>query len=287
MDLVVSFEVIEHVPEWAEFLDEARRVLSRGGRLVISTPNKAYYADSRRETGPNPFHHHEFELDEFRAELAARFPCVYLYAENHIESIGFAPLADAARWDTSSEHDHPRAGDEPHFFLAVCSDAANEPVRPLLFIPDSGNMLRTRELHIERLEGFLGRLRAEKQDLVEMFRKQKEELERSNAWARELDEKLQAAGRRIVEVQDELARATAGYEAQIAALQEDLRTKAEWAQGVQRELDNCAALLDTAEKTVIERTERMQHAEQLLAFVRQSRWLKLGRSVGLGPEIGG
>ncbi len=207
-DLLVSFEVIEHIKQWRQFLDETRRVLAPGGRLVVSTPNKAYYADSRREAGPNPFHEHEFELEEFRAELAARFPCVFLYAENHVESIGFAPLEDAAStWETAAEREHPRTDDEPHFFLAVCSDSPAEPPGAFLFLPDAGNILRTRELHIERLEGFLRRLQAEKEHLV--------------------------------------------------------------------------LLLDAAEKTVIERTEWAQR------LIFQSRWLRLGRWIGLGPKIGG
>jgi hypothetical protein len=51
-------------------------------------------------------------------------------------------------------------------------------------------------------------------------------------------------------------------------------------------------LLDDAEQTVVERTEWAQrldaqltqiHAQ--LAMIRQSRWIKLGRTVGLGPRL--
>ena len=73
-DLVVAFEVIEHLDDWREFLAEARRVLAPGGQFIVSTPNKLYYAESRRQAGPNPFHVHEFEFDEFRDELAASLP---------------------------------------------------------------------------------------------------------------------------------------------------------------------------------------------------------------------
>src|SRR5579871_6100322 len=73
-DLVVAFEVIEHLDEWHEFLLEMRRVLSPGGQFIVSTPNKAYYAETREQAGPNPFHRHEFDFAEFRDELGAVFP---------------------------------------------------------------------------------------------------------------------------------------------------------------------------------------------------------------------
>lgn len=49
-DVVVSLETIEHLQAPHEFVREVRRVLSRGGDLLISTPNKT------RSTGRNPYH---------------------------------------------------------------------------------------------------------------------------------------------------------------------------------------------------------------------------------------
>jgi SAM-dependent methyltransferase len=40
-DLVITMEMIEHVPRWREFLAEAARVLQPGGRLIVSTPTRA------------------------------------------------------------------------------------------------------------------------------------------------------------------------------------------------------------------------------------------------------
>src|SRR5712675_3481199 len=39
IDLVVAFEVIEHLEDWRGFLLEARRVLAASGQFIVSTPN--------------------------------------------------------------------------------------------------------------------------------------------------------------------------------------------------------------------------------------------------------
>jgi hypothetical protein len=51
-------------------------------------------------------------------------------------------------------------------------------------------------------------------------------------------------------------------------------------------------LLDQAEATVVERTEWAQRldaelaqARALLDLIRQSRWVKAGRALGLGPKL--
>lgn len=301
-DLVAAFEVIEHVADWPAFLSEACRVLSPGGVLIISTPNREYYADSRRQLGPNPFHVHEFDYAEFSAELSARFPWVALYLENHSEVLAIQP-ADAG---TAAPPELSR-GMEPvdprtaHFFVAACSFTPLPPPQPYLHFPSAANVLRERELHIEMIETDLARTRRAKQDLVDMFRAQTAELEGSNAWARELDEKISAAQDRIVELQNELAETVTGYEAKVSGLEVENRTKTEWAQSLEEhlkakgdELIRCVGLLDAAEKTVQERTQWAQRLDAeltevraMLDMVRASRWVKMGSRVGLGPRIPG
>src|SRR5947207_478523 len=79
--------------DWRGFLREARRALAASGQFIVSTPNKLYYSESRRQAGPNPFHVHEFEFEEFRAELGEVFPHTLLFLENHAEGVVFQPVA--------------------------------------------------------------------------------------------------------------------------------------------------------------------------------------------------
>jgi SAM-dependent methyltransferase len=70
VDLVVSFETLEHVEDPEGLLAEFDRVLAPGGRFIGSVPN-----DWSDETGedPNPFHLHVYTLEKFRQQLRARF----------------------------------------------------------------------------------------------------------------------------------------------------------------------------------------------------------------------
>jgi SAM-dependent methyltransferase len=305
VDLVTAFEVIEHIPDWERLLSEVRRILAPGGQFVVSTPNKLYYAESRRLTGPNPYHVHEFEFEEFDQRLRALFPHVSLYLQNHIGGVAFQRLGAEAKTDVQVERGDADPA-QAHFFLAVCSVEPQPAPASFIYVPSAANILRERELHIARLEQelatkdeWLENLRAEKQNLVDMFRAQTAELEESNRWARELDEKLHAAQDRIVALQDELAGTIAGWQAKAQELEEDIRAKTAWALQVKAELEakgadlvRCIGLLDTAEQTVKERTEWAQrldqdlrNIEQLLAQVKASRWVRLGRTVGLGPAL--
>jgi Peptidase C39 family/Methyltransferase domain len=71
IDLVASFETIEHISEHDVFLSEIKRVLAPGGILVISSPHKAEY--QKVSEAPNPFHEAELDHDEFVRLITKRF----------------------------------------------------------------------------------------------------------------------------------------------------------------------------------------------------------------------
>ncbi|MEC3954653.1 class I SAM-dependent methyltransferase [Nocardia sp. CDC153] len=63
VDVVVNFQVIEHLWDQAQFLRECRRVLRPGGKLLISTPNRITFSPGR-DTPLNPFHTRELNAAE-------------------------------------------------------------------------------------------------------------------------------------------------------------------------------------------------------------------------------
>lgn len=62
---VISFETIEHLRRPVYFLKELRRILIRGGRLIISTP-------VRKQRQLDQFHLYEFTIPEF-VRLVSRY----------------------------------------------------------------------------------------------------------------------------------------------------------------------------------------------------------------------
>ena len=71
VDVVVSFETLEHVREHESFVSEVRRVLRPGGTFIVSSPDRATY--SARGEHFNEFHLLELTKAEFAALLSAHF----------------------------------------------------------------------------------------------------------------------------------------------------------------------------------------------------------------------
>ena len=153
-DLITGFEVIEHLVDWRDLLKEARRVLAPHGVFLVSTPNRLYYAESRADKGPNPFHHHEFEYNEFRDALTEVFPHAGIYLQNRLEAVAFYA---ADRYTTAESVIAQSAGAaaDANFFIGICS--VEDPVQApaLVYVPKAANLLREREHHIHLLEAEL------------------------------------------------------------------------------------------------------------------------------------
>ncbi|MCH5643007.1 MULTISPECIES: bifunctional 2-polyprenyl-6-hydroxyphenol methylase/3-demethylubiquinol 3-O-methyltransferase UbiG [unclassified Gordonia (in: high G+C Gram-positive bacteria)] len=63
VDIVVNFQVIEHLWDQPAFVAECRRVLRPGGQLLMSTPNRITFSPGR-DTPLNPFHTRELSAAE-------------------------------------------------------------------------------------------------------------------------------------------------------------------------------------------------------------------------------
>lgn len=294
LDVVVAFEVIEHLEDWRGLLAEARRVLRPDGQLLVSTPNRLYYSAARAE--PNPYHVHEFDYAEFRSELEAVFPHTTIFLENHTNAIAFTPENVQGR-RTLVE---PTASkpDEAHFFLAVCSALPQFGSPAFVFVPASGNVLRERETHIGLLEKEVAQktawLEEAKQELAKMAainaeeqRKAQQALDRmeqevaeKTAWAHKLDKELADLSAWAKKLQGEYDEALASY-AKLEGVSEQRLA----------ELKTAITKIDELEARVIERSEwaqslnrEMEQARAELAEIYSSKAYRIGRRLGLTPQ---
>lgn len=313
-DLIVAFEVIEHLSDWSALLLEARRLLSFGGQFIVSTPNINYYAETRKVAGPNPYHAHEFDFQEFRTELTAVFPSVTLFLQNHVEAISFQPASGSAILSAESAMDRaPAEPEASHFFVAVCALTHQTGAPQYLYLPTATNILREREQHIAKLEvevvqkdAWLEELKHKHAELHSLHQEQSAELLKRTNWALTLETDLTATQHRNAALQEELQQqqtaaviTVAAYEEQIGTLEAELvnRTgralllESELAAKVE-ELGTCVEFLHTAETSVEERTtwalqlqETIQHLEDTLTAAEGSRWIRLGRTFGIGPDF--
>ena len=127
VDVVVSFETIEHIREHGTFLSEIVRVLRKGGQLLISTPELVNY-DSSLATA-NPFHLHELTRAEFHSLLRGHFVHVHSFGQRvaHTSVILGNDVGGPRKcgfftgdFETIEFSEEPPA---PHYVLALCSDA--------------------------------------------------------------------------------------------------------------------------------------------------------------------
>jgi O-antigen biosynthesis protein len=69
-DVVVCFELIEHIQDHGKLLSEIKRLLAPGGILVISTPNRPEY---HLLEPSNPYHVKELDFEQFKSLLERFF----------------------------------------------------------------------------------------------------------------------------------------------------------------------------------------------------------------------
>ena len=93
VDLIVSFETLEHLNDPPAFLAECVRILATGGRLIVSTPNRPVYSDQGKH---NPFHENELDEAEFVALLSRYFETIELFTQFPKSAAWWSPRSLAA-----------------------------------------------------------------------------------------------------------------------------------------------------------------------------------------------
>jgi ubiquinone/menaquinone biosynthesis C-methylase UbiE len=97
IDLVVSFETLEHIIDHTKFFNEISRILKPSGVLVISTPDRVPY--NEMNGSPNPYHLKELDRAEFKLLLNRHFKSVQLLGQCYLEGSLIDPLKGGSSED--------------------------------------------------------------------------------------------------------------------------------------------------------------------------------------------
>ena len=147
VDVVVSFETIEHHDKHVEMLNEIKRVLRPDGVLIISSPNRVIYSEA--PDYKNPFHVKELDLQELDILLQGHFSNVSYFGQDAMGGsfiykyrqpfANFRTIYDV--FSTSDLDVRPPATKEPTFFIAFCSEANIEYSEPSIYLNPENDLV--------------------------------------------------------------------------------------------------------------------------------------------------
>jgi SAM-dependent methyltransferase len=104
-EAVVFLQTIEHLTDPGAALDHfASLVADADGTVFVSTPNVLTLAPRGQERSGNPWHVHEYRIEEFERLCRAHFREVRLFGLFHARKLRAHELALRAGWDSL----HPR-----------------------------------------------------------------------------------------------------------------------------------------------------------------------------------
>jgi len=164
LDVVVSFETIEHFQFHEQFLTAIRAALTDEGVLLISTPNRAVYNDTDQED--NPFHKRELYRDEFVQLLGQHFRHVQLFGQSIMANSMIAAVAGeyilrerktcdvqiTAIDDARIEYPVSVQSDlRPRYYLAFCSNKELGEIPDTLMVDNQSTLLHSFVEHHRQL----------------------------------------------------------------------------------------------------------------------------------------
>lgn len=123
VDVVTSFETIEHIVKHEAMLREVKRVLRPEGLLIISSPDKHEYTDLPKYY--NTYHLKELYRNEFEDLLRAHFASHRIFGQRVVfgSVVGTEETTSFISWHKSAQASRTVGLAQPLYLIAVASDA--------------------------------------------------------------------------------------------------------------------------------------------------------------------
>jgi ubiquinone/menaquinone biosynthesis C-methylase UbiE len=146
VDVVISYETIEHHNEHEQMMTEIKRVLKPEGTLIISSPDKYFYSDKRNYN--NPYHVKELYKSEFTELISKYFKNHMLYSQSYIYGSSLI-LEDYKReyfeFYTGDYSKVQKTESYPNFLIAVCTDGVLQKMSSSIY--EGGKVLDKQNLN--------------------------------------------------------------------------------------------------------------------------------------------
>jgi SAM-dependent methyltransferase len=261
VDVVVSFETIEHLPraDQPRMLAEIARVLTADGVLVMSAPNPVEYSTARNYR--NPFHLHEPDRAELAALLNGAFPAQRWFRQRRYFGSAVwseAPGESVEAWTGDAARVDPAVVPAAMYFVVVAA-------RAQAALPAAGVAL---SLFTDRAEAELSRIDAQAAEVMRqdgLLRERDAQIARQADHVRHLEEIAAYRERIVVERDAQLEQLNKLREADSAAANDER-------DGLARALGSARQAI-AAQGAECERLERAIHAqERIIAYRQSARW---------------
>lgn len=143
VDVIVSFETIEHIENYETFMKEVSRVLKPDGLLILSTPNDVEFPET------NHFHIHEFEKKELEGLVAKYFKHTKSYFQGtwlYNALLDETKLSDEWEEQITTIQTAPIKTSQCIYFYMLCSNKPiTQSLKPLAAISEHWSERRRQE----------------------------------------------------------------------------------------------------------------------------------------------
>lgn len=274
IDLVVAFEVLEHVADQDALVKDLARVLRPDGMAMISTPDKATYSDARQYK--NPYHVREFYRGELEGLLREHFQNVWLMEQQ----VRAGSLIRADRPDPSESgriilDPPPGAGRKPvssMYFVAVCS---HERGAGRLSGPSA--YLDLTDYLFEDWARECARLNREIQELGRWGKAMEEDLKAKDEILRGILEQVSERDRTIESLQAVMRREMDSRDAELVRLQQEFEDRSRWVQSLH-------GVIEERDATIERTASELERVGAHLARIRHAFLYRVLCRAGILPK---
>jgi len=212
VDIVVSFETIEHHDQHEEMMKEIHRVLRDDGFLIISSPNRLVYSDKPNYS--NPFHIKELYYEEFVSLLNQYFNNVEVYGQRlgtasfiyPLEKVGFTNSYTGKFYASLGTELQPFNIDDPVYYFAICSKLRDCPPANQIstFIDPKVDLWNLTRLHASNIQSQLEQTQSQLEQTQSQLEQTQSQLEQTQSQLEQTQSQLEQTQSQLEQTQSQL-----------------------------------------------------------------------------------